>query len=194
MGDDRIKKGIIGLALLGVVVFALFLIFGNPFAEDKKVSWEGKTDGYESADEMEKNVNIIVKGEKLSEDETIVFDSEVTNDPAGGYTKSSFKISEVIKNSEDDGAISVGNTINISEAEFYDKNSKTTYTINDYENMKQGKDYVLYLKQADEGLYTTAGVTFGKIPINGDKTELEESDVNEQVNEVINEAQQEFSE
>lgn len=188
------KKVIIGLALLGVIIFSLFLIFGNPFAGDKKGSWEGKIDGYESADEMEKNVNIIVKGEKLCEDETIVLDSEVTNDPAGGYTKSSFKISEVIKNSEDDRAISVGNTINISEAEFYDKNSKTTYTINDYENMKQGDDYVLYLKHADEVLYTTAGVTFGKIPINGDETELEESDVNEQVNEVINEAQQEFSE
>ncbi|EBF5204979.1 hypothetical protein FH000_15905, partial [Listeria monocytogenes] len=153
------KKGIIGIVLLGVVIFSLFLIFGNPFA-----------------DEMEENVNIIVKGEKLSEDGNIVLDSEVTNEPAGGYTKSSFKISEVIKNSEDDRAISVGNTINISEAEFYDKNSKTTYTINDYENMKQGNDYVLYLKPADEGLYTTAGVTFGKIPINDDETELEESD------------------
>ncbi|EPP0902190.1 hypothetical protein ACULTJ_000954 [Listeria monocytogenes] len=60
--------------------------------------------------------------------------------------------------------------------------------------MKQGEDYVLYLKYADEGLYTTAGVTFGKIPINSDGTELGESDVNEQVNEVINEVQQEFSE
>ncbi|EAD8593719.1 hypothetical protein AF305_15840, partial [Listeria monocytogenes] len=81
------KKVIIGLALLGVIIFSLFLIFGNPFAGDKKGSWEGKIDGYESADEMEKNVNIIVKGEKLCEDETIVLDSEVTNDPAGGYTK-----------------------------------------------------------------------------------------------------------
>ncbi|MBC2262784.1 hypothetical protein HCB45_14635 [Listeria sp. FSL L7-0091] len=188
------EKRFIGIVFLGVVVFSLFLIFENPFADDKKVSWAGKTDGHESADAMKENVNIIVKGEKLSEGENIVLDSEVTNEPAGGYTKSSFKISEVIKNSEDDRAISVGNTINISEAEFYAKNSKTTYTINDYENMKQGEDYVLYLKVADEGLYITAGVTFGKIPINDDETELEESDANEQVNEVINEAQQEFAE
>ncbi|EUJ29579.1 hypothetical protein [Listeria cornellensis] len=72
------------------------------------------------------------------------------------------------------------------------KKSKTTYTINDYENMKQGKEYVLYLKPIDEGMYTTAGVTFGKVPVNTDETELVESDANEPVNEVINEVQQEL--
>lgn len=187
------KKIIIGILSLAVFVCALFLIFGNPFAVDKKVSWDGKTDGYASAKEMEEGVDIIVKGKKLSEDENIILDSELLDEPAGGYTKSSFKISQVIKNSKSDSAISVGNTIEISESEFYDKKSKTTYTINDYENMKQDEDYILYLKPVDKELYTTAGVTFGKVPANTDETELVESDVNKPVNEVINEAQEVFA-
>ncbi|MBC6315168.1 hypothetical protein [Listeria grandensis] len=197
------KKGIIAVSSLGGLGIALFLIFGNLFAEEKevsenpsvenkKVSWDGKTDGYASAKEMKEQVGIIVKGKKVSEDENIVLDSEISEEPAGGYTKSSFKISKVLKNSGDDEAISVGSAINISGSEFYDKNSKTTYTINDYENMKSGKEYVLYLKPIDEGMYTTAGVTFGKVPVNTDETELVESEVNEPVNEVINEVQQEL--
>ncbi|EUJ29580.1 hypothetical protein [Listeria cornellensis] len=126
------KKGIIAISSLAVLGLALFLIFGNPFVEeqkasgkpsveDKKVSWDGKTDGYASAKEMKEQVGIIVKGKKVSEDENIVLDSEISEEPAGGYTKSSFKISKVIKNSEADESISAGNTIDISETEFYDK-------------------------------------------------------------------------
>jgi|GEM_PF-7072539 len=61
------------------------------------INFEGKTQSFNSLEEMEDASPVIVLGTKTKENDTEVFRSSVNNDVViGGYTKSSFLISDVL--------------------------------------------------------------------------------------------------
>ncbi|MEC1180533.1 hypothetical protein P9B03_18890 [Metasolibacillus meyeri] len=121
--------------------------------------------GFGNLEEMEEASPVIVLGTKTKESDTEVFRSEINNEVIGGYTKSSFLISKVFKNSENRQDININDQIIISEMSFYDKETNAQYTVNEYKNMEFDKEYLLFLVPVDEGMYAPRGVTTGKVPM-----------------------------
>lgn len=177
------KKNILISTLLLVTGIVVFLSF-NPTkietalkeVENNRVDFEGKTDSFDSLKELEDGSPIIVKGIKVEEKGTDIYRSKIDGEIAGGYTKSDFKVTEVYKNTDNNSKIKINNTITISESAFYDDETKTTYSINGYENMIKGEEYLLFLTNETEGLFSPRGVIFGKVPLNTDELEVYEDE------------------
>lgn len=177
------KKNILISTLLLVMGIVVFLSF-NPTkietalkeVENNRVDFEGKTDSFDSLKELEDGSPIIVKGIKVEEKGTDIYRSKIDGEIAGGYTKSDFKVTEVYKNTDNNSKIKINNTITISESAFYDDETKTTYSINGYENMIKGEEYLLFLTNETEGLFSPRGVIFGKVPLNTDELEVYEDE------------------
>ncbi|HBT74315.1 MAG TPA: hypothetical protein DEB37_19405 [Lysinibacillus sp.] len=153
----------------------LCLIFFISIKDNKKIetiNFEGKTLGFDNLEEMEEASPVIVLGTKTKENDTEVFRSDINNDVIGGYTKSSFLISEVYKNNDNKEDIKTNSQITVSEMAFYDKETNAMYTVNDYENMEFDKEYLLFLVPVDDGMYAPRGVTTGKVPMFGSNSSL----------------------
>ena len=140
----------------------MIVVFNNE-DEIEKVDFHGKVMGYSDLEELEDASPVIVRGTKKKENSVEVFRSKANNEVIGGYTESSFVISEVYKNSEGRKDVEHGNEIRISEMAFYDEETKAIYTVNDYENMEFDEEYLLFLVPVDNGMYSPRGVTFGKV-------------------------------
>ncbi|MBB3905939.1 hypothetical protein [Anoxybacteroides rupiense] len=136
--------------------------------EKKIISDHAKTDSFESLNGLEQKSPIIVIGKKVGKLSTQVRKSKVNPDLVSGWTESEFLIKKVIKNEENNEKIKVNSKITIGEMSF--EYNGVIHTVNGYEEMKNGKDYLLFLVEQD-GLFATRGVTFGKIPL--DNTDLE---------------------
>lgn len=161
MKNKKIK--IFGFVL---ICFSLIILIGfNNNKEIEKVDFHGKVMGYNNLEELEDASPVIIRGIKKKEDSVEVFRSEVNDEVIGGYTESSFVISDVYKNSEDKKDIKQGNEIKISEMAFYDKETNTIYSVNNYENMNFNKEYLLFLVPVDNDMYSSRGVTFGTVPM-----------------------------
>lgn len=173
------KKNILIPTFLLVAGVVAFFIFNSVKMEttvqefeNSRVDIEGKTDGFNSLEELENGSPIIIKGIKVEENGVEIFKSKIDGEIAGGYTKSNFKVTKVFKNSVDNQNIKVNGDIMILESNFYDAETKTTYSVNGYENMINGKEYLLFLTNETDGLFATRGVTFGKVPLGTDKLEI----------------------
>jgi hypothetical protein len=177
----------INIAILSVLVVSAIVILslGKPFSQKnevvantsedsppKNVVFEGKTDGFSSLQELEGGTPIIIRGKKVEEKGTEISRSEIDGAVNGGFTESIFKIDKVYKNSENNEQIKPGGKISISELAFYDEKTNTTYNVNGYEKMNTGEEYLLFLIPVDNGMFSTRGVTFGKIPLNTEETEI----------------------
>lgn len=192
------KKAIIILSTVSVIAFAGVIVFAKgdnvsqktavnerahaekKIKENNDVIFEGKTDAFENLEQLENESVIIVRGEKISEEETFVSRSEIDDEVNGGYTNSNFKINKVIKNGENDNKITDGNTISIFESAFYDEKTDKTYRINGYENMKEAKQYLLFLLPEQDGMYATRAVTYGKVPLDTDDLEIKTDSIGEE--------------
>lgn len=198
------KKGVIALSSILIVgVITLFSINlekeENVLADAPKkknvVVFEGKTDGFDSLEDLEGGSDIIIKGIKTGEVETVVTKSEIDDEVNGGFTVSDFKISEVFK-TDSNSKIEVENNVSILENAFYDQETEATYTVNGYEKMIEGEEYLLFLSSEVEGVFAPEGVTYGKVPLNTNKVEMRKftSHSRESNNEHVNELDQLFKE
>ncbi|HCL0577124.1 TPA: hypothetical protein N1S95_004548 [Salmonella enterica subsp. enterica serovar Typhi] len=144
----------------------------SPQFKTKNVVFEGKTEGYDSLQDLESQSPIIVKGVKEDEKRAEIFRSSADDSVIDGFTESTFKISEVHKNEQNDENIKEGSRISISEGAFYDDKTDTTYRTNGYENMISGSEYLLFLIPTEENLYAPKSVIYGKVPLNNDDLEV----------------------
>ncbi len=135
----------------------------------KVVNFEAKADGFNSFEELEAASAIVVKGTKVKELSTEVDKSSVDDSIIGGYTVTDFKVTEVIKNRDSNSKIVVGESISVGELAFENKDS--IYTVNGYEAMKDGDDYLLFLEE-EQGLFAPKGVVFGKVPLETEDLEI----------------------
>ncbi|MFD1927386.1 hypothetical protein ACFSFY_04820 [Sporosarcina siberiensis] len=168
------KKINVAIILILMVSAMVILVLGNPSDDSspKNVVFDGKTDGFDSLKELENGTSIIIRGTKLEEKRTEISRSEIDDEVNGGYTESIFKIDKVYKNSESNEIVKSSENISISELAYYDKKTNTTYHVNGYEKMTVGGEYLLFLIPVDNGMFSTRGVTFGKIPLKSDETEV----------------------
>ncbi|MDH2363875.1 hypothetical protein [Priestia megaterium] len=193
------KKAIIILSTVSIMAIAGFIVFlkadnvvsektnANETAhtekavkENKDVLFEGKTDAFQNLEQLENESVIIVRGEKINEEKAYVSRSEIDGAVNGGYTNSNFKINKVIKNEENDNKITAGSTIPVFESAFYDEKTDKTYRINGYENMKEAKQYLLFLLPEQDGMYATRAVTYGKVPLDTDDLEVQTDSIGEE--------------
>ncbi|MHA7098891.1 hypothetical protein [Priestia aryabhattai] len=193
------KKIIIILSTVSVMAIAAFIVFvkvdnaaskkttvnetahtEKAVKENKDILFEGKTDAFQNLEQLENESVIIVRGEKINEEKTYVSRSEIDGAVNAGYTNSNFKINKVIKNEENDNKIIDGSTIPVFESAFYDEETDATYRINGYENMKEAKQYLLFLLPEQDGMYATRAVTYGKVPLDTDDLEIQTDSIGEE--------------
>ena len=128
------------------------------------ISVEAKVDEYQSLEAIENTVAIIVKVEKISEEEPIIWKNDQGNVYFAG-TIGNVKINEIYKN-DSDRQLEIGRTIPIFENEAYDPKENTTYHVADYKKMSVGKEYMLFLNYSDsDRWYVPCSAIWGKYPL-----------------------------
>lgn len=182
-----------------IIIIPTFLFVYNHFSNKNTeslpeiVTFEGKTDGFNSLEELENETQIIISGTKIEEIDTKISKSLVTGTINNGFTKSNFKIDKVFKNGNNDDQIIQGNNITISEIAFYDKKTHTMYNINNYEKMTIGEKYLLFLIPVDNGMFSTRGVTFGKISLeNKNEKALKNTSEDPVMDTIFNDAREKY--
>ncbi len=157
------KKNII-ILLAMVVMLCLTSCEKKP--EHNVIS--AKVRGFDTLEEMEDYSKVIVKGIREDYEEPIIQTSN--GHIVSGFTFSSFKITEVIKDTS--GTLENGSTITILENEVYDKDNNIIYHTADYNMMVEGNEYLLFLgKSSTNNLeyYVSAGINYGTISLEDDK-------------------------
>ncbi|PET68744.1 hypothetical protein CN514_09660 [Bacillus sp. AFS001701] len=142
----------------------------------KIISDHGKTDSFESLSELENASPIIVRGKKIGKLQTQVRKSTVDPSLVSGWTESEFLIKEVIKNDSSNERVKVNKKITVGEMAF--EYEGAIHTVNGYQEMKNGEDYLLFLVD-QEGIFATRGVSYGKIPLNNTNLEIYSDGVTE---------------
>lgn len=155
-----------------VIIFSLFVLGFAYYATAKKeiMMIEAKTIGFDSFEELDAASPIIVIGKKIEEVDTEMYRSKLNGKVFAGHTKSEFLIQKILKN-EYNPKIVESKTIQILESSVFNPEDNKIYSINGYENMKNGDKYLLFLDNEENGLFVTRGITFGKVPLS--KTALE---------------------
>lgn len=159
------------ILVLCVAVVAGFMIYCGQ-KEEKDLPTvdtlgEGKTDGYESEQQLSEYAELIVRVTKKEEKNIIVKDG--MGGVSYGYTRSKVKIEEIYKN-ESGEKVNINDAITVYESQFtyVDKEAKKNVIchINGYLNMQEGKEYILYLmySEGDQWFCPVAGA-YGKIPV-----------------------------
>lgn len=147
----------------------------TPHAENKAkssgkiINNHAKTDGFNSLSELEDGTPIIVRGIKTGKLKTHVVKSKIDSNIVTGYTETEFNIKEVFKNESNNPEIKAHQKISVGEKAF-EYNNKV-YTANGYKEMKNGKEYLLFLVEED-GLFAPRAITFGKIPLETNDMEI----------------------
>ena len=191
--------------LLAICLIATFWIFldsignnagdvdnGREFVSEKKnrISFQGKGDDVESLDDLKELSHVIVRAVKTQE-LGVEIAHDLFGDVQAGYTKSEFKVEEIVKN-ELDFALDV---IIVGKSNFYDEVTDTIYDINGYEKMKTGKEYLLFLVDGEDGVFLPKNVVYGKVPLSTEDLEVplenEEDDVKE-VEAILLEARNDY--
>ena len=146
------------------------------FAENSTdISVEAKVDEYQSLEAIENNVEIIVKVEKTSEEEPIIWRNEHGSVYFVG-TIGNVKITEIYKN-ESDRQLETGDTIPVFENEAYDSKENVTYHVADYKKMSEGKEYILFLNYSDgDQWYVLCSAVWGKYPLDNSEPILYKGD------------------
>lgn len=147
-----------------LIMLIIVVLVTNLSIKEKHINLEAKVDSYETISELELDSNIIVSGSKVSEDQPTILKDEQENILAL-YTLSKYKIETIEKNNALN-PVSPGDIITILENEATIKEQHTTYHIANYQKMKTGNHYLLFLRYAEDNeWYVPAGVTIGKIPL-----------------------------
>lgn len=152
-----------------LLVFFLLVACGNEV--DTKVTHcgvEAKSVYFEKLDEMEDYSDLIIKGERLEEQEAVI--TTVNGYIASGYTFSKVKITEIYEDKS--GEYRVGDEITILENEVYDEANDIVYHIGGYNMMIVGDEYLLFLHHAQTNgvdYYVASGVNCGTISLNSDE-------------------------
>ncbi len=156
-----------------VIVFCLVALSLFYYATAKKevVVIEAKTVGFASFEELDAASPIIVIGEKIEEVGTEMYRSKLSGKVFAGHTKSEFLIQKILKN-EFNPKIVESKTIQILESSVFNPEDNKIYSINGYENMKNGDKYLLFLDNEENGLFVTRGITFGKVPLSNNGIEI----------------------
>lgn len=168
-----------GMMIAGVSVVVLLLIGAYavyPITQKDKtfeeaptdMSVEAKVDEYYSLESIENSVEIIVKAEKVSEEEPVIWRDGQGNVYFVGMI-GNVKISNIYKD-ESNQDIKIGSTIPIFENEAYDAEKNVIYHVADYKKMSIGKEYMLFLDYSeDDNWYVPCSAIWGKYPL--DSTE-----------------------
>lgn len=134
----------------------------------REVLVEGKVDGYDSLDEIEEKVSIIVKATKISEDDPLVKKNERGNLLLTG-TIGNVKITEIYKD-ESNRSLAVDDILPIYENEAYVKSENAIYHVAGYQKMLEDKEYMLFLDYSEgDEWYVPCSAIWGKYPM--DSTE-----------------------
>lgn len=164
-------------------------------SKPNRVDGEAKTDGFTDLNELAEKSPIIVKGIKQEDVRTEVFKSKIDEAVIGGYTVADFEINEVVKNATTNAKINLEQTIPIAELNF--ESEGTIYSVNGYEKMNTGDEYLLFLTDEQDGVFATSGVTVGKVPLDTDELEIYEENLDdselELIENIFNEARIEFN-
>ena len=143
---------------------------------------EAKTPYFESLEQLEKEADVIVRGKKIEDLESLVNGSGFTF-----ATLSAFELSEIIKDTS--GLLEKDDIINVLENEYKEKN--VIWHVADYTIMNTDDEYMLFLTANVHGemkYYTPLGVNFGVTCLGEDylmnsyKSGLPETDADDPVN------------
>lgn len=174
------KKNILFSSVLGVVL-AGGLGYGGVYAINsaqpvKEFRVQGKSEPFESFEDMEEKSTLIVIGEKLNKEVPTLLEYG-DGGILGGFTISDVEVKEVIKNKTGDkmGKKAVIKVLENAASGTIDHGQKATYSVNGYELMKESKHYILIMDESssDEGVYIPMGAVIGKAPLDGKDGELE---------------------
>lgn len=167
----------------------------NSTSKPKRIDGEAKTDGFNDLSELVEKSPIIVKGIKQEDVRTEVFKSKIDEAVIGGYTVADFKINEVVKNATTNAKINLEQTIPIAELNF--ESEGTIYSVNGYEKMNKGDEYLLFLTDEQDEVFATSGVTVGKVPLDSDQLEIYEANLDDSelkhIENIFNEARTEYN-
>lgn len=161
--------------------------------EDNLVMLDGKAEGFSTFEELDEASPIIVRGVKTEESNTTIIRSDYDPELIQlGYTQSEFKITEVIKNTENDSEVKVDNSIPILEHSFYDKKTDKEYSYNGYMKMSEDAEYLLFLLPKQDNIYAIQGVHFGKVPLETDSIEMYQEDSPDIFKEIYKDARNKY--
>jgi hypothetical protein len=105
-----------------------------------------------------------------------------------------FKITKVFKNEINNGNIFNNGKISVFESTFTDPAEKKTYSINGYEKMRNGKEYLLFLIPLEnDNQFSTRGVTYGKIPLDTKELEVFDDTQKQVLSTIFSEAREKYS-
>lgn len=186
----KIKGLLIAVMLVGGSYAGVYAYNFNKPA--KEVFGEGKTEGYETVKEMESASTLIVVGKRISNSKTVLYE----DGDLGGYTLGDFEVSKIIKNTTGDD-LKTGEVLPIFEnavehTTILGERVKTN--VNGYNLMKEGKRYILFLQESgsDPGVYIPLSGTFGKVPLESPKGDVEIDNPGQINKNVILEAQEKY--
>ncbi|MEY9971299.1 hypothetical protein ABH966_001672 [Lysinibacillus sp. RC46] len=164
-------------------------------SKPKRIDGEAKTNGFIDLNELAEKSPIIVKGTKLEDVRTEVFKSKIDEAVIGGYTVADFEITEVVKNATTNDKINLEQTIPIAELNF--ESEGTIYSVNGYEKMNKGDEYLLFLTDEQDEVFATSGVTVGKVPLDSNELEIYEENLDDSelklIESIFNDARIEFN-
>lgn len=169
-----------------IVVLLVAFSYGGVYAYNttqpaKQMLGYAKTEGFETVSEMEGASTLIIVGKKIAEETPVL----IEGGDYGGYTIAEFKVSKVLKNTTGD-TIKEGNTVSILENAVDYTNllgKKVKISDNGYQLMKKESKYILFLDESgsDPGVYIPKGVTYGKVPLDTAKEDIELSKMGNKV-------------
>ena len=128
---------------------------------------------YGSLDEMEKDADVILRGVRLDQGDTVI--SREGGYVYGAHTLSQVKITGIYKDSSE--KLKEGQEITVLEKEAYDAVMDTIYHIDGYRMMTYGGEYLLFLKRNVRGdgteFYSSCGTYYGTVSLTEDGRDSE---------------------
>ncbi|MBQ8519122.1 MAG: hypothetical protein IJ455_05945 [Agathobacter sp.] len=160
-------KKLLMLIISSIIMFSIVACGQTKKAEATHYGVEAKGLYFEELEEMEGYSDLIIRGERLEEEEAVI--TLVNGSIASGYTFSKVKILEIYQ--DDSGEYNVGDEITILENEVYDETNNVVYHIGGYNMMVAGDEYLLFLYPAnieDFEYFVASGVECGTISLKED--------------------------
>ena len=128
---------------------------------------------YGSLEEMEKDADVILRGVRLDQGDTVI--SREGGYVYGAHTLSQVKITGIYKDSSE--KLKEGQEITVLEKEAYDAVMDTIYHIDGYRMMTYGGEYLLFLKRNVRGdgteFYSSCGTYYGTVSLTEDGRDSE---------------------
>lgn len=164
------KRKRIGIIVSGILVCCLGVGFylWNQKQPPGEVVIDAKVDGYDSLEEIEDKVSIIVKAKKVSENPSMIRKNGEENIRFTG-TIGNVEILEIYKNTSGKD-LKISDEIPILENEAYNKAKNVVYHVAGYRKMEQDKEYMLFLDYSeDDGWYVPCSAIWGKYPLDANE-------------------------